>query len=65
MNVDEIICPYAKDIGFGHIRGCTLSPTPPGEKSGGTIHLLACPEICYNGEYKKCPRYVDPEETEK
>uniref|UniRef100_A0A6M3LZT1 Uncharacterized protein n=1 Tax=viral metagenome TaxID=1070528 RepID=A0A6M3LZT1_9ZZZZ len=56
-----MICPYAKDIGYEHIKGCALTHN----EQGNNTYLSPCTEACYNGEYKQCPCYVKPEETEK
>jgi len=54
-------CPYAKEIGYEHIRGCALTPN----KGGNSSYLSPCTEACYNGDYKKCPVYREPEEAEE
>jgi len=60
-----MICPYAKDIGYEHIKGCTNTPKEQGIDSGNTAYLRPCTESCYNGDYLKCPLYMEPEEPEK
>jgi len=60
-----MICPYAKDMGRGTLRGCTVKPNHLGTGSGSTTYLMPCAEACYNGDYKRCPFYREPEETEK
>lgn len=50
-------CPYAIDIGYEHIRGCTLTPKEHGTDGGSTTYLSPCTETRYNGDYTRCPLY--------
>jgi len=55
-----MICPYAKDIGNDHIRGCSVKPNKMGTEKGGiTTYYMPCTETCYNGDYTQCPYYKE------
>jgi len=56
-------CPYAKDMGYEYIKGCTVTPKEQGG-TGGSMYLRPCTMACYNGDYTKCPVYVEPKEVE-
>ena len=52
-------CPYAKDIGYEHIKGCSLTPKEQGMDGVSSTYLSPCTEACYNGDYTKCPNYME------
>ena len=62
MEVKQVTCPYAKQIGQTHIRGCGLKVNRTSTANGVSVYCPPCTEACYNGDYKKCPFY--PKEAE-
>lgn len=51
-------CPHAKSItGLAHTRGCSLRETKSVTPKTVSTYLMPCIEVCYNGDYTKCPVY--------
>lgn len=56
-------CPYAKPIGYDHIRGYNVKPNRMIFVDGITTQFTPCTEACYLGDYTQCPFYREPEEV--